>query len=198
MNHDILQICESTAFTAKDIKSITAARQQAAEINETINKVLADPSHAPSHSYFSWLHHEVDRLEQVVADWPSHKNAEKLHAAIVRFDQAKDTQNRVSAALGIALAKVSQSVAGIVAGHLDKVEQRIESEANSRRAELATSNHGLFNNADEKRQLEARVAQLIADLANERTEAASCPLGWLDRHGLAINDQPEQADTEAA
>ena len=198
MSHDILQICESIAFAPKDIKSIAAARAQAAEINATIGKVLADPIHAPSHSYFSWLHHEVDRMERLLIDWPSHENAERLHSAIVRFDQAKDTQNRIGAALGIALSKASQSVAGIVAGHLDKVEQRIQKEADLRRAELKPSNHALFSNADEKRALEARVTALLADLANERAEAASCPLSWLERHGLALGDQPEHADTEAA
>ncbi len=196
MNHDILQICESTAFTAKDIKAIAAARAQAAEINETINKVLGDSPHAPYDTPFSWLHCEVDRLEQVVTDWPSHENAERLHAAIIRLEEAKLSQNRVGSALGIALGKVSQSVAGIVQGHLDKVQSRIETEATSRRAELAATRHGLFNTSDESRQLQARVQALLDALTAERTEAASCPLSWLDQHGLALDDQPAQGASE--
>ena len=196
MNHDIISIAESVPFSSKDINSINAARQQAAEINETINKILADPSHAPSESYFSWLHHEVDRVEKLLIDWPSHENAERLHSALIRFDTAKDTQNRVSSALGIALSKVSQSVAGIVQGHLDKCRERIEAEATSRRAELAATRHGLFNNSDESRALEARVQGLINALNSEREEAAKCALSWLDRAGLCM--EPPQADTEAA
>ena len=195
---DITSIAESIGFSAKDIKAITAARAQAAAINQTISKILADPIHAPSHSYFSWLHHEVDRLEKVLIDWPTHENAERLHSAIVRFDQAKQSQERIGAALGIAAQKVSQSVAGIVAGHLDKAQSRIETEATSRRAELAATRHGLFNNSDESRALESRVQALIHELNSERTEAMRDPLGWLERHGLALDDQPEQADTEAA
>lgn len=193
---DILQIAESVPFSSKDIKAITAARAQATEINSTIGKVLADSVHAPYDVAYSWLHHEVDRLEQVVADWPSHENAEKLHAAIIRLEEAKITQSRVSGALGIAAQKVSQSVAGIVAGHLDKVQSRIETEATSRRAELATSNHQLFSNHAEKAALEAQVQGLINALNAEREEAAKCPLSWLDRAGLCM--EPPQADTEAA
>lgn len=196
--NDIISIAESIGFTPKDRKAIDAARQETAEINQTINKVLYDPSHAPSESYFGWLHLEVDRLEQVVIDNPSHENAERLHAAIVRFNSAKDTQQRIGGALGIAAQKVSQSVVGTVQGHLGKVEQRIQKEADLRRAELKPSNHALFSNADEKRALEARVATLLADLANERTEASTDPLGWIERNGLALDDQPVQADTEAA
>ena len=65
---DIISIAEQIGFTPKDIKAITAARAQATEINQTINKVLADPPHAARHEHFSWLHHEVDRLEQVLID----------------------------------------------------------------------------------------------------------------------------------
>ena len=198
MSHDILQICESIALAPKDIKLINTARQQAAAINETINKILADPPHAARHEHFSWLHHEVDRIEQVLIDWPSHENAERLHAAIVRFNSAKDTQQRIGGALGIAAQKVSQSLGAVVAGHLDKCRQRIETEANTRRAELAATRHGLFNTSDESRQLEARVTALLADLASERQEAEQDPLAWLERHGLAMDGQPEQADTEAA
>ncbi len=186
MNHDILQICESTAFTAKDIKAIAAARAQAAEINETINKVLADSPHAPYDVAYSWLHCEIDRLEQVLIDQPTHMRAEIFHAAIIRLEEAKLSQNRVGGALGIALAKVSQSVADIVNSLLDQVRKTIISEADKRRAELATSNHALFSNAPEKAALEARVQALIHGLNTEREEAAKCPLGWLDRAGLAM------------
>ena len=195
---DILQICEQIAFAPKDIKSIAAARQQAAEIHGTINKVLADPPHAARHEHFSWLHLEVDRIEAELIDSPSHANAERLHSAIVRFDQAKDTQNRIGGALGIAAQKVSQSVAGIVNSLFDQVRKTIIAEADKRRAELATSNHALFSNAPEKAALEAQVQGLINALNAEREEAASCPLSWLERHGLAMDGQPEQADTEAA
>ena len=198
MSHDILQICESIAFAPKDIKAITAARAQAADISATIGKILADSTHAPYDTPYSWLHCEVDRLEQVLIDQPTHMHAEIFHAAIIRLEEAKVTQNRIGGALGIALAKASQSVAGIVAGLLDKVQSRIETEATSRRAELATSNHALFSNADEKRQLEARVQALIHELNSERTEAMRDPLAWLERHGLAMDGQPEQADDAAA
>ena len=198
MSHDILQICESIGFAPKDRKAIDAARAQAADINATIGKVLADSTHAPYDAAYSWLHCEVDRLEQVVIDWPSHENAERLHSAIVRFNSAKDTQNRIGGALGIAAQKVSQSVAGIVQAHLDKCRERIEKEAGLRRAELAATRHSLFNNSDESRALESRVQALLDALAAERTEAASCPLAWLERHGLAMDSEPEQADTEAA
>ena len=193
---DITSIAESIGFSAKDIKAINAARVQAAAINETIGKVLADPPHAARHEDFSWLHLEVDRMEQLLIAWPSHENAEKLHAAIVRFNSAKDTQNRVGGALGIAAQKVSQSLGAVVAGLLDKVGQRIESEATSRRAELAATRHGLFNTSDESRQLEARVQALLDALTAERAEAAKCPLSWLDRAGLCM--EPEQAGDEQA
>ena len=198
MSHDILQIAESIAWSAKDRREIDSARLKAADINGVIGKCLADPAHAPRWEDFSFLHRAIDAIETELIDNPSHENAERLHAAIVRFDQAKVTQQRIGAALGIALSKVSQSVAGIVAGHLDKVEQRIQKEADLRRAELKPSNHALFSNADEKRALEARVAQLLSDLASVRTEAWQDPLGWIERNGLAMDSQPEQADTEAA
>ena len=193
---DIISIAEQIGFTPKDIKAITAARAQATEINQTINKVLADPPHAARHEHFSWLHHEVDRLEQVLIDWPTRENAERLHSAIVRFNQAKDTQQRIGGALGIALAKVSQSVAGIVNSLFDQVRKTIIAEADKRRAELAGSNHALFSNAPEKAALESQVQALINALNAEREEAAKCPLSWLDRAGLCM--EPSQTDTEAA
>ena len=198
MNHDILQICESIGFTPKDRKAIDAARLKAESIASTINKIVADPSHAPSESYFSFLHLEADRLERVLIDEPTHMNAEVFHAALIRFDEAQKTQQRIGAALGIALANVSQSISGTVQAHLDRVQSRIETEASTRRAELAATRHGLFNTSDESRALEARVTALLADLASERTEAASDPLGFIERRGLAMHSEPEQADTEAA
>ena len=198
MSHDITQICESIEWSAKDRREIDKARKQAEDINAIIGKILADSTHAPYDTPYSWLHCEVDRLEQVLIDQPTHMHAEIFHAAIIRLEEAKVTQNRIGGALGIALAKASQSVAGIVAGLLDKVQSRIETEATSRRAELATSNHALFSNADEKRQLEARVQALIHELNSERTEAMRDPLAWLERHGLAMDGQPEQADDAAA
>jgi hypothetical protein len=197
MNNDIQNICESIAFTPKDIKAINAARQQAEDINAVIGKCLGDPAHAPLHEFFSWLHLEVDTCEAELVETPTHENAEKLHAAIVRFDQAKQSQERICGALNTAGQRISQSLAGIVQAHLDKVQLRIESEADLRRAELKPSNHALFSNADEKRQLEARVQALLAELATERTEALQDPLGWIERNGLAM-DEPVQADTEAA
>ena len=197
--NDIIQICEQIAFAPKDRKAIDSARLKAAEINATIGKVLGDSPNAPYDTPYSWLHCEIDRLEQVLIDQPSHMHAEIFHAAIIRLEEAKQSQERIGAALGIAAQKVSQSVAGIVAGLLDKVQSRIETEATSRRAELAATRHGLFNNSDESRALENRVAQLIANLASERQEAAQDPLGWLERHGLAMDDiTAAQADTEAA
>ena len=70
-------------------------------------------------------------------------------------------------------------------------------EADTRRAELAATRHGLFNTSSESRQLEARVQALLADLASVRTEAATDPLGWLTREGL-MDGEPVQADTEHA
>ena len=194
---DITQIAESIPFSSKDINSINAARQQAAAINATINKILGDPPHAARHEHFSWLHLEVDRIEAELIDNPSHANAERLHAAIVRFDQAKQSQERIGGALGIAGQRISQSISGIVQGHLAKVQSRIETEATSRRAELAATRHGLFNNSDESRALEARVQALLADLASVRTEAAQDPLGWVMREGL-MDHEPEQAGDEQA
>jgi hypothetical protein len=187
-SHEISQIAESIPFTTKDLKTINAARKQTADIASTTDKILADPSHCARYEHFSWLHREVDRFEQILIDEPSYTHAETFHAAILRLEEAKITQGRIGAALGLALQKVSQSVAAVVAGHLDKVGQRIETEASTRRGELATSKHGLFNNSDERRALESRVAQLLADLASERTEAAQDPLGWLTRNGLAMDD----------
>jgi len=198
-SHEIIQLAETIPFSSKDRQTIDKARVQTEEINQTIDRILADPAHAPSEGYFCWLHREVDRLEQVLIDQPSHVNAELLHYALTRFDEAKGTQDRIGAALGIALGNVSQSISGIVQAHLDRVQAHIESEADTRRAELATSKHGLFNNSDERRALESRVAQLLANLASERTEAAQDPLSWLDRNGLATDDTTApQADTEAA
>jgi hypothetical protein len=196
-SHDILQICESIGFTPKDRKAIDAARRQAEDINATTDKILADPSHCARYEHFSWLHREIDRLEQVLIDEPTYMHAEIFHAAIVRLAEAKQSQERIGAALNIAGQRISQSLAAIVQAHLDKVQSRIETEANSRRGELAATRHGLFNNSDERRALESRVAQLLADLGNVRTEAAQDPLEWLMREGL-MDHEPEQADTEAA
>jgi hypothetical protein len=193
--HEIIQLAESIAFSLKDKLAIDKARVQTEEINRTIDRILADPAHAPSENYFSWLHKEVDRLEQVLIDKPSSVNAELLHYALTRFDEAKSTQNRIGAALGIALGNVSQSISGIAQAHLDKVLSRIKSEADTRRAELAATRHGLFN-TNETRALESRVAQLLADLASERTEALQDPLNWIERNGLAL-DGPEQAEHAA-
>ena len=198
MSHDIIQICEQIAFAPKDRKAIDLARLKAAEINATIGKVLGDSPNAPYDTPYSWLHCEIDRLEQVLIDQPTHMHAEIFHAAIIRLEEAKQSQGRIGGALNIAGQRISQSLAGIVAGHLDKVEQRIQKEADLRRAELKPSNHALFSNADEKRALEARVTQLLSDLASVRTEAGQDPLGWIERNGLAMDSQPEQADTEAA
>ena len=195
--HSITQLAESIPFSSRDRQQIDKARKQTQEVNQTIDRILADPSHAPSESYFCWLHREVDRVEQVLIDQPSHVNAELFHYALTRFDEAKVTQDRIGSALGIALANVSQSISGIVQAHLDKVQSRIETEADTRRAELATSNHQLFSNHAEKAALENRVAQLLSDLANVRTEAAQDPLGWVMREGL-MDHEPEQAGTEAA
>jgi len=199
MNHDILQICESIALSAKDRREIDSARLKAADINSVIGKCLGDPAHAPRHEYFSWLHLEVDRCEAELVENPTHENAEKMHAAMMRFEQAKLSQERIGGALSVAAQKVSQSVAGIANNLLDQVRKTILVEADKRRAELATSNHSLFSNAPEKTALEARVQALIHALNAERGEMVRCPLGWLDRHGLALDDQTvPDSDEQAA
>ena len=195
----VSRLAESIAFSPKALQQINLARVQTEEINRTIDRILADPAHAPSESYFCWLHREVDRLEQALIDKPSHVNAETFHAALMRFSEAKITSERIGNALTIALESVSQSLGPVVADHLETVRQTIVSEADKSRAEIAKARHGLFNNSDERRALESRVAALVAELATERTEALRDPLSWLDRNGLAMmDDKPEQADTEAA
>ena len=198
MSHDILQIAESIGFTPKDRKAIDTARAQAAAINETINKIVADPPHAARHEHFSWLHLEVDRIEAELIDNPSHQNAERLHSAIARLDQAKQSQERIGAALNIAGQRVSQSLGDIVSKHLDKCQERIDKEGAAKLAEIKASNHALFGTAEEQRSVTAKIAGLLADLASERQEASTDPLGWIERNGLALDGQPEQADTEAA
>ena len=197
-SHDIQLIAESVPFSSKDKQQIDKARVQTQEINQTIDRILADPAHAPSHKYFCWLHNEVDRIEAELIDNPSYENAERFHAAIVRFNQAKDTQQRVGGALQLALQRVSQSLTDIVNSLLDATRKKIIAEADKRRAELATSNRALFSNEDEKRTLEARVQVLIHELNSERTEAMRDPLSWLDRAGLAMDDITEPQAEDAA
>ena len=193
---DIIRITEQIPISPKDKREIDKARKQAESINSVIDKTRAEGNHAYHGHEWNWLHHEADRLEQILIAEPSHMNAEIFHAALIRYQESKITGERIGGALGVAWQRVSQSLAGIVNGLLDAVRKKIISEADVRRAELATSNHQLFSNHAEKAALEAQVQGLINALNAEREEAAKCPLSWLDRAGLCM--EPPQADTEAA
>jgi hypothetical protein len=186
--NQITTIAETIPFKPADLKQINKARAEAAAINAVIGKCLGDPPHAPRHEFFSWLHLQVDRCEAELVENPTHESAEKFHAAVMRFKQAEQSQERIGGALQLALQKVSQTLSGIVNSLLDATRKKIIAEADKRRAELATSNHALFSNEEEKRTLEARVQSLIHELNAQREEAGKCPLSWLDRHGLAMDD----------
>jgi hypothetical protein len=194
---DIQNIIESIGFSTKDKREIDKARKQAESINSVIDKTRAEGNHAYHGHEWNWLHHEADRLEQVLVNEPTHMNAEVFHAALIRYQEGKITGERIGAALGVAWQRVSQSLADIVNGLLDATRKKIIAEADKRRADLATSNHALFSNEEEKRTLEARVQSLILELNAERTEALRDPLSWLERAGLAL-DEPAQAGDEAA
>jgi hypothetical protein len=195
---DILNIIESIGFSPKDKREIDKARKQAGDINAVIGKCLGDPPHAPRHEFFSWLHLEVDRCEAELVENPTHESAEKFHAAVMRFKQAEQSQERIGAALNAAGQRVSQSLAGIVLAHLDKVQSRIDREGAAKLAEIKASNHALFGTAEEQRSVTAKITGLLADLEAERATAASDPLSWLDRNGLALDGEPVQADEHAA
>jgi hypothetical protein len=190
-------LAESIAFSAKALQQINLAQSKAAGIQSVMRKTRAETSHAYHSHEWSFLHHECDRLEQILISEPSLVHAETFHAALIRFNEAKLTAERIGNALTAALESVSQSLGPVVADHLETVRQTIVSEADKSRAEIAKARHGLFNTSDESRALESRVAALLAELASERAEAATDPLGWLERNGLAM-DGPEQAGTEAA
>ena len=197
--NDVIRITEQIPISPKDRRKIHEARKQAESINSVIDKTRAEGNHAYHGHEWNWLHHEADRLEQVLVGEPTHMNAEVFHAALIRYQESKLTGERIGGALGVAWQRVSQSLAGIVNDLLDAVRKKIIAEADKRRAELATSNHALFSNEAEKRTLEARVQALIHELNSERTEAMRDPLSWLERHGLAMDDiTAAQADEHAA
>jgi len=193
----VSRLAESIAFTPKALQQVNLARSKAAGIRAVMHKTRAEANHAYHSHEWSFLHHECDRLEQVLVNEPSLVHAETFHAALIRFQEAKITSERIGNALTAALESVSQSLGPVVADHLETVRQTIVSEADKSRAEIAKARHGLFNNSDESRALESRVAALLAELATERAEALQDPLGWIERNGLAM-DGPEQAGTEAA
>lgn len=193
----VSRLAESIAFSPKALEQIDKARAKAAGIQSVMHKTRAEANHAYHSHEWSFLHHECDRLEQILVNEPTLVHAETFHAALIRFNESKLTAERIGNALTIALETVSQSLGLIVADHLETVRKTIASEADASRAEIAKARHGLFNNSDESRALETRVAALLSELANERAEALQDPLGWIERNGLAI-DGPEQTSTEAA
>ncbi len=183
---EITKIAETITFKPADLKAITAARKSTEGINQTITRILYDKPHAARAEHFSWLHHHADQLEAVMIDNPTSENAEAFHAALVRFDQAKGTAQRIGESLAIALQKVSQSIAPIVSSLLDQVHVVITEAGAKRAAEIAVNDNALFSNADEKRTLESKISKLLAELEATRKEAASDPLGFLEREGLAL------------
>jgi len=183
---DIIQLCEQITFKPADLKAISAARKSTEAINQTITRILYDRPHAARAEHFSWLHHNADAMEAVMIDNPTHENAEAFHAALVRFDQAKGTAQRIGESLAIALQKVSQLIAPIVSSLLDQVQATITEAGEKRDAELSVSDNSLFSNDSERQAVQSKIAKLLAQLAATRKEAASDPLGFLEREGLAL------------
>lgn len=183
---EITTICETIAIKPADLKAINAARKSTEGINQTITRILYDKPHAARAEHFSWLHHNADAMEAVMIDNPTHENAEAFHAALVRFDQAKGTAQRIGESLAIALQKVSQSIAPIVSSLLDQVQATITEAGEKRAAELSVSDNSLFSNDSERQAVQSKIAKLLAELEATRKEAASDPLGFLEREGLAL------------
>ena len=170
---EITRIAETIAFKPVDLKTISAARKSTEGINQTITRILYDKPHAARAEHFSWLHHNADRLEAVMIDNPTSENAEAFHAALVRFDQAKGTAQRIGESLAIALQKVSQSLAPIVSSLLDQVHVVITEAGAKRAAELAVTDNALFSNFEEKKSVESKIAKLLAELQATHVELFS-------------------------
>ena len=81
---------------------------------------------------------------------------------------------------------MSQSIAPIVSSLLDQVHVTITDAGAKRAAELSVSDNSLFSNDSERQAVQSKITKLLAELEATRKEAASDPLGFLQREGLAM------------
>lgn len=175
---------EAVKFTPAEIKAITTTRKALEDINQLI--VEAQGDNIAIYNSRSWLHDQVDIAYEKLAAEPSKENADALHAAKVRLDQASITSRLIGEALAIALAAESKKLAPITKRIVAAAQAAFEDAAGNHRAKLAeTASCGMFG-GDELCLHDQRLPRFRTEFGHEKEFAERDPAGWLDSRGLAL------------
>ena len=184
----IQTIIKSISISAAEIGTINSVRARLTEIGEIDRRCRPDgPAWIGG---FCWLHHEVDRLADELAQTPSLEAAERLHLASVRLRDAGISIEAIAACLRHASAAIIAQLTPVVTAIFDQADAALEIR---RKSSLASAVQGDTMLVDVVGTINGRAAQLAQQLAAEREAALGNPLQFLQAH-IA---QPEVAPAPA-
>ena len=170
-------IIRSISLGTPDIAIINDTSARLAEIGEIDRRCRPD---GPAWlNQYGFLHLEVDRLADALAQAPSLEGASRLHAAICRHRDAGHSIEPIAACLRHASAAIIARLTPIVTAVFDQADAALEIR---RKGSLSSAVQGDTMLVDVVGTINARAAQLAQQLAAEREAAAANPLQFLVSH----------------
>jgi hypothetical protein len=178
-------ILKSITALPADIALIESVRQRTDEIGEIDRRCRPDGP-AWINGNFCWLHCEVDRLADELAQNPSQAGAEALNSAICRLRDAPASIEPIAASLRHAAARITGELVPTVGRIFDAAAEKLAVEIKSRRDQLVTGGTAIFDVQAEIAAFDSRSAALVAQLEAERQSATASPLAWLVGNGIGV------------
>jgi hypothetical protein len=171
-------IIRSITIPASDIALVESVRSRTDEIGEIDRKTRPDGP-AWINGNFCYLHLEVDRLADELAQAPTLEAAEALHAATIRLRDAGLSIGPIAASLRHAAARITAELTPIVTAVFDQADAALEA---LRKTSLSSAVKDDALLVDVVGTINARAAQLAQQLAAEREAALANPLQFLLAH----------------
>ena len=175
----ITAILKSVSIPASDLALVADVNSRLVALGEIDRRCRPDPH---QWNQFGWLHHEVERLANELAESPSQAAAEAVHQATTRLHTANLSIGPIADCLRVAGDRIRGELTGVIARIFDAAAEKLTGEISARRAELAKGSVTMFDVQAELAAFDNRGVQLHAQLATEREAAAANPVQFLVGH----------------
>jgi hypothetical protein len=175
----IASIIKSVPVPPADLAIVADVNARLVAIGEIDKKCRPDPH---QWNQFGWLHFEMERRANELAESPSQAAAEAVHFATTRLRDAGQSIEAIAGSLRVAGDRIRGELAPVVTAIFDAAAEKLAAEISARRAELAKGSVTMFDVAAELAAFDARGVQLAAQLEVERESAMANPVQFLTSH----------------
>jgi hypothetical protein len=176
---------EAVKFSPAEKKAIDGTRKALDAINTLI--IQAQGDNIAIYNSRCWLHDQYDLAYDRLASSPTKENADGLHFAKLRYEQAAISSGAIGEALAIALTAESLKIQSIALRAVGEAKLAFETAAAKHRALLVESaSCGTFG-GEELRLHDERIPRFLVEFGHEKEFAERDPAGWLDSRGLALD-----------